>query len=271
MNLKFPLLIFAVLGLLTIFIASSAQAKDWLYFESINYPLLNDYTITPEDNNEISLKFLAGSTYSQLTLKMMTLVEKDNIGSFFTLPDGKTPATDLYFMNFTPISDNSFSIQPQAIIKYQPDDHYKEAYFYDWTILEFVKLESVRDEINKTLTVDLPKRQKIMIVLLNEPEIVGKASWYVHPKYENQLIAASRDFALDSKVNVYNLYNNKEVVVTIKDYGPKKCSDWTEKEQRLMGPCQDRVIDLSKTAFLKLATTTGVGILSSVKVTPIGN
>ena len=75
-----------------------------------------------------------------------------------------------------------------------------------------------------------------------------------YPKYRGELIAASRDFAKDSRVKVTNLYNDREVVVTIKDFGPKRCEDWTEREQRLMGPCQERVLDLSKTAFLKLAT-----------------
>lgn len=271
MNLKLPLLIIFAFSLFIIPNFNSVQAKDWLYFETINYPLTEDYNLIPQDNNEISLKFFTGSIDKNLTLKMMTIVEKDDIGNFFTIPEGKTPATDLYFMNFTPVSDDSFSIQPQVTLKYDQDSHYKEVYFYDWTIMEFVKLDSIRDELNKTLTIELPKRKKIMIALLNEPELVGKASWYVHPKFENQLIAASRDFAINSKVRVYNLFNDKEVTVTIKDYGPKKCSDWTEREQRLMGPCQDRIIDLSKLAFLQLATTTGVGVLSNVKITPIIN
>lgn len=268
MNLKLPLLTFFVLGLLMVPNIYSAQARDFLYFETIN-PLATDYTLIPEDNTDLSLKIFAGSNTSSLTLKMMTIVNKDEIGNFFTIPEGKKPATDLYFLNFTPISEDNFSVQPQLTLKYQPNDHYQEVYFYDWTILEFVKMDSVRDALNKTLTVDLPQRKKIMIAIFNEPEIIGQASWYVHPKYENQLIAASRDFALDSKLRVYNFYNNKEVIVTVKDYGPKKCVDWTEKEQRLMGPCQDRIIDLSKPAFLQLATTTGVGIISNVKITPI--
>lgn len=269
MNLKLPLLIIFLFSLLIIPNIHLAEAKDWLYFERINYPLLEDYNLTPADNSDISLKLFSNSTDKSLILKMMTIVQKDEIGNYFSLPEGKTPADDLYFMSFDPVADNTFTTQPQFTIKYEPDGFYKEVYFFDWTILEFVKLDSIRDELNKTLTVELPKRKKIMIVVLNEPEIVGKASWYVYPKYAGELIAASRDFAINTKVRVYNLYNNKEVIVTIKDFGPKKCSDWTEKEQRLMGPCQDRVIDLSKTAFLQLATSTGVGIISQVKITPI--
>ena len=248
-----------------------AKAKDFVYFGAIDYPLMEDYSITPEDNTDLTLKILAGSTKEKLILKALMIADQNSIANFFTLPIGRTPATDLYFIKFTPENEDNFLESPELKIKYESDNKYKEAYFYDWTILEFVKLESVRDEINKTLTVKLPKRKKIMIALFNEPEIIGKASWYVYPKYSGQLIAASRDFAIDSKVKVYNFYNDREVIVTIKDFGPKKCSDWTEKEQRLMGPCQDRVLDLSKEAFLKLATTTGVGIISQVRVTPVDN
>lgn len=269
MNLKLLLSTISIFSFILFLNIDQAKAEDFLYFESINYPLISDYNLIPENNSSISLKFFAGSTKSVLTLKMMTIVNKEEIGNFFTIPENKKPATDLYFINFTPIADDSFSISPKLTLKYETDGYYKEVYFYDWTILEFVKLDSVRDELNKTLTVELPKRKKIMVAIFNEPELVGKASWYVHPKYENELIAASRDFAIDSKLKVYNLYNNKEVVVTVKDYGPKKCSDWTEREQRLMGPCQERIIDLSKLAFLQLATSTGVGILNNVKVTPL--
>ncbi|NCN07426.1 hypothetical protein GW933_01900 [Candidatus Falkowbacteria bacterium] len=269
MRLKLSLFIFIFFILLSVLNSNFALARDWLYFKTINYPIVEDYDLVPEDNNDISLRFFANSTSEKLTLKMLTIVDKDSIGNFFTIPEGKSPATDLYFINFTPISDTSFAIQPTATLKYESDDHYKEVYFFDWTILQFVKLESVRDELNKTLTVELPKRKKIMLAIFNESEIIGKASWYVYPKYQGELIAASRDFAIDSKVLVHNMYNNKEVVVTIKDYGPKKCADWTEREQALMGPCQERVLDLSKAAFLELATSTGVGIISSVKVTPI--
>ena len=245
------------------------EAKDFVYFDSINYPLTEDYLAAPPDNTDLTLKILAGSTKENLILKALMIADQDSIANFFTLPIDRTPASDLYFIKFTPENENNFSDQPELTLKYEPDNKYKEVYFYDWTILEFVKLESVRDEINKTLTVKLPQRKKIMIAIFNEPELLGKVSWYVHPKYSGQLIAASRDFAIDSKVRVYNFYNDREVTVAIKDFGPKKCSDWTEKEQRLMGPCQDRVLDLSKEAFLKLATTTGVGIISQVRITPV--
>lgn len=264
---KLILLIIITFGLIVNL--SEASTKDFVHFDIINYPLNEDYLITPPDNSDLTIRIFADSVKEKLILKALMIVDQDSIGNFFALPIDRTPASDLYFIKFTPENEDNFLSQPQLTIKYQPDNKYKEVYFYDWTILEFVELESVRDEVNKTLSVKLPKRKKIMIVLFNEPELLGQASWYVYPEYSGQLIAASRDFAINSRVKVYNFYNEREVVVTIKDFGPKKCSDWTEKEQRLMGPCQDRVLDLSKEAFLKLATTTGVGIISQVRVTPV--
>lgn len=245
-----------------------ANASGFVHIRGISYPLEKDYLLT-SSNDEVTLKIFATSTKQSLTLKMMTIARLENINNFFTLPKNTTAASDLFFIKFTPTETGTFTTQPELTIRYESDDHYKEAYFYDWIHLKFVKLESVRSNLNNSLTVKLPDRKKIMIALFNEPELVGKASWYVYPKYRGELIAASRDFAIDSKVKVTNLYNNWETIVTIKDYGPKLCSDWTDKEQRLMGPCQERVLDLSKTAFLELATTTGVGIISNVKVTPI--
>ena len=67
---------------------------------------------------------------------------------------------------------------------------------------------------------------------------------------------------------------NKKVILNFssKEDGhdlSRKCADWTEEENRKMGPCQERILDLSKTAFLQLATSTGQGIISEVKVMPI--
>jgi rare lipoprotein A len=70
----------------------------------------------------------------------------------------------------------------------------------------------------------------------------------VHPKYKKELMAASTEYSFGSKVKVTNLANGKEVVVTIKDYGPVKA----------LHP--DRVLDLGKEAFKKIAST-GAGVI----------
>ncbi len=80
---------------------------------------------------------------------------------------------------------------------------------------------------------------------------VGKASWYA---YKGGDFAASPDYNKGSVLRVYNLDNNKFVDVTINDYGP----------DRSLHP--DRVIDLDKVAFSKIASL-GAGIIN-VKVEP---
>jgi D-alanyl-D-alanine carboxypeptidase len=81
---------------------------------------------------------------------------------------------------------------------------------------------------------------------------VGKASWYA---YKGGDFAASPDYNKGSVLRVYNLDNNKFVDVRINDYGP----------DRSLHP--DRVIDLDKVAFSKIASL-GAGIIN-VKVEPI--
>lgn len=247
---------------------SSVKAEDFVYIRQINYPLVNNYTLISPDE-EVELNIASGASKGELVVKMMNIVNQEKINHYFTYPDDITPASDLYFLKFSPYNGDIFSSLPEITLKYEADNHYKEVYYYSWLNLSFEKIESRRDTINNTLTFTIPNKRSVMFALFNEPELIGAASWYVYPKYRGELITASRDFAIDSKIKVTNLYNDKEVIVTVKDYGPKKCEDWTAEEQEKMGPCQERILDLSRTAFLELATTTGVGIISQVKVTPI--
>lgn len=91
------------------------------------------------------------------------------------------------------------------------------------------------------------------IVLSNQNILtVGTASWY---KYKNGLFAASPDFAKGSVLRVTNLANGKFVDVTINDFGP----------ERKKHP--DRVIDLDKVAFEKIASTKA-GLIK-IKVEPL--
>lgn len=86
------------------------------------------------------------------------------------------------------------------------------------------------------------------ILLVTEPtelatSTAGKASWYVHPRYRTVLMAASTIYPKGARVKVTNLKNNKSVIVTIKDYGPDPIRH------------PDRVIDLNKLAFSRIAST----------------
>jgi len=266
-RLIIPLLVLSSLSFVT---ALPVKAEKFFYLKGVDFPLKENYTIKSPDG-VVKLDIGVQSTKQPLTLKMMNIVSQDRINWFFTYPEGLEPTSDLYFVKFNPTGGDNFTSWPTITIQYQADDKYKEVYYYSWLDLSFKKIDSLRDPLNQTLVFTLPDKKSIMFALFNEPELTGRASWYVHPRYPNELMAASRDFAIDSKVRVINLQNNKEVIVTIKDYGPKRCADWTDLEQKLMGPCQERVLDLSKNAFLKLATSTNQGIISQIKITPVDN
>jgi len=92
------------------------------------------------------------------------------------------------------------------------------------------------------------------LIILGNKNILthGAASWY---KYKNGDFAASPDFAKGSVLRVTNLANGKFVDVTINDFGPERAKH------------PDRVIDLDKVAFGKIASTKA-GLIK-IKVEPL--
>ncbi len=258
---------FVALASIFLFCGQIAKASDFFFLKEVSYPLESDYILKTEDGL-LSLNVLASSTNDRFYLKMSNLARQDSINQFFTYPESSTPATDLYSIRLEGSKDITFTKQPRITLTYTESNKFNQLYYYDWYNLKFEKLDTVRDTIKHTLQFDFPAgKQSLQFAIFNEPELIGRASWYVHPKYENDLIAASVDFAKDTKLRVINLDNNKEVIVTVKDYGPKKCSDWTAEEQRKMGPCQERILDLSQVAFKKIASTSQ-GVIR-VKAIPI--
>ena len=92
------------------------------------------------------------------------------------------------------------------------------------------------------------------LIVLSNPDILvnGTASWY---KYKGGNFAASPDFAKGSILRVTNLANGKSVDVTINDFGPERATH------------PDRVVDLDKVAFQKIAATSD-GLIK-IKVEPL--
>ncbi len=203
---------------------------------------------------EVSLSAVRADAPDDLIVKLMTLASRERINHFFSYAEGIEPASDLYLAKFTPYDSGFFSEPPEVTVSYESDGGYKQPYYYSWRDLSFVKLEvSSRDALNQTISFQLPEKHSVMFALFNESRLTGLASWYVHPKYRGELIAASRDFGREAELTVRNSENGREVTVTVKDYGPKICRNWTDEELEKMGPCQERILDLSKTAFEVLA------------------
>ncbi len=133
------------------------------------------------------------------------------------------------------------------------DNHYKQVYFYDknysaWRPLptkDFPKEKFVRSLIHLPFA-------RIAVFADEEKLTVGKASWYA---YKGGDFTASPDFPKGSRLRVINIDNNKFIDVVVNDYGP----------ERALHP--DRVVDLDKVAFAKIANL-GAGIIN-VRVEPL--
>lgn len=161
----------------------------------------------------------------------------------------------------SPVYTYSFS-NPET---YDPSRPMEIKISYDKTN-NYLKQIFVLDELANTwqplMTKDDPQKKYVTatttttsakVVLLTNIDVltVGTASWY---KYKNGLFAASPDFKKGSVIKVTNLANNKSVEVTINDWGPERAKH------------PDRVIDLDKVAFQKLAST-GSGLIK-IKIEP---
>ncbi|MFH1662174.1 MAG: RlpA-like double-psi beta-barrel domain-containing protein [Candidatus Falkowbacteria bacterium] len=132
-------------------------------------------------------------------------------------------------------------------------NYHKQVFFYDKNFASWRPLPT-RDFPNEKFVrslIHLPFA-RIAVFSNSEAMTIGRASWY---KYKGGDFAASPDFPKGSRVRVHNDENGKFVDVVINDWGP----------ERDIFP--DRVIDLDKVAFSKLAST-GAGVID-VRVEPI--
>lgn len=211
-----------------------------------------DYSMeSPQNTVKVDV---AGSSHNEdVYLKVLMLAHKEEIGKYFDYGN-LVPAQDLYSIKVTPFKDGLFSAQPKVTVKYDNDGRLKNPYWFDWRDMQWKKIDAVRDVKRFTISFDLPAAEEVVFTLFDEPQLEGTASWYVHPKYKTELMAASTDFSFGTKLKVTALSSGKEVVVTVKDYGPDKSVH------------PDRVVDLSKEAFKVLAPT-GAGVIR-VRVEP---
>jgi len=198
----------------------------------------------------------AGTSTSDLPFQLFTLYPREEIANNFPVAEGLIPVSDLFVLALSSVNSSSTlaDFNPQIIFKYTNDNRLRNLYIWDPLSNAFIKLAAVKDLKRPMLTYNVPDYGQFVFALFEEKELVGKSSWYVHPRYRNELMAASTQFMRGSKVKVTNLDNNKSVVVTVKDWGPDP----------ILHP--DRVIDLNKIAFKRIASTRQ-GVIN-VKVEP---
>lgn len=230
-----------------------AQAQPFSYQEDSDNSR-QDYVLASPDKI-VDFKIYQDSAHPSHNIKFMQLAAADQISSYFSYDGSLQPASDLYLIRIPQFAPENFNQDPLISIKFETSSSIRGAYYYDWNSLKFVKLETLMDATSSLASFDWPDREELIFALFKDQELVGKASWYTHPRYRNEFIAASVDFPKNTKLKVINLSNNKAVIVTVKDYGPDKSVH------------PDRVVDLSKPAF-KVLSPLGAGVIK-VKVVKI--
>ena len=212
-----------------------------------------DFVLASPDNS-LSLTIDKDVLAADADVKISAIANKDQIAYSFTYDDQIEPSSDLFVAEVSSTADNSFVSSTVVHLNLTDQSRLQQVYFYNEQDSKFEKLENAKYESSSTISFTLTG-PKMMFALFEAHNLVGTASWYVHPRYKNSLIAASVDYPMNTKLKVINVANGKEVIVVVKDYGPDK----------QVHP--DRVVDLSKVAFKKLAPTSA-GVIK-VKVIPL--
>ena len=246
---KVKLVVFCVLvvGLLI----PVGQTGETTFITDINIDqatIIKGYTVVSEDEN-----FRLGIYPEVLAMETRVVVkqfDKDD----FTYPEEWQPVSDVY--EFDIFNKQAFQDEKPLLIRiktFEKTKMLKKIFFWNGVIDEWVELPSeVGDrEIMKSV-LHLPYAK--MVVLEHEEIIqIGDASWY---GYKGCLCAASPDYPKGSKLKVKDLDTQKEIIITVNDYGP----------DRSIFP--ERVIDLDKVAFMELGRLSW-GILHNILVTKI--
>jgi len=217
----------------------------------------NAPTTLVSSDSQITVSVPADPAAPQLFASLVDLAGRDQIAGFFSLPTGLSALTDAYFLRLNQPGEVPYATDNQITIAwhYSASAQMPVPHYYDWANLRFAPASSTYDAVNKTIsfTVPLTDRGHVLFALFGASEQVGTASWYVHPRYPTELMAASVDFPFGTKLRVTNPANGKSVVVTVKDYGPNKSIH------------PDRVIDLSKVAFAQIASTSA-GVIKVIVI-----
>lgn len=229
------MLVFSFIALLGV---SQAKAEDFFYLEPIAKDRTSDLVLS---SSQVTLNVPSATSTNDTWVKMTNIVPQDFIGSYFNFPANLGAQSDLFSIRFA--DEMTFAKTSTVTVKFPKGNKSSQLYFYNWATLSFEKMDAKQDLASSTFTFDYPKEKHfLMFAILGEPEFKGNASWYVHPKYRGQLIAASTQYPNGTKLKVTNLSNNKEVVVVVRDYGPDPNIH------------PDRVVDLSKEAFAAIAS-----------------
>lgn len=158
------------------------------------------------------------------------------------VPSGSRVVSDYYEFDFLRNDGNVGALvlpKPYTLVlKFTGDGTWRKSIrYYDDNRQTWVTLPSTTDVAHGYVRAITHLPYSRVAVFEDDVKEEGRASYYTHPKYPGQLIAASRDYAFGTQLNVQNVENGKSVVVTVRDYGPDAARH------------PDRIVDISKTAF----------------------
>ncbi|MFA6389105.1 MAG: RlpA-like double-psi beta-barrel domain-containing protein [Patescibacteria group bacterium] len=229
--------VFLLAGVLGNFSGEAAKGAGGIFKINLDLKTIEKgYTVSDPDGR-LKLSLVPGILSGDTGVEIQELDEK------FSYPwelEKISPVMQFEFNNKSAYDNHKpFYIQ----FSYNKDDSgLKQVFFYDkgaaaWRALptwDFPDQKFVRSLIH------LPFAR---IAVFSNPNILtkGKASWY---SYKKGMFAASPDFPIGSKLRVHvsGAKTDKYVDVTVNDYGPDRKTH------------PDRVVDLTKEAFKKIAS-----------------
>ncbi len=187
-------------------------------------------------------------------LSEATQVEVLELNEEMPLPWNLEKISNIYQFEFK--NKSAYDNHKPFYIQFNYDEEsydYKQVYFFDKNFNSWRPLPT-RDYPREKFVRSLIHLPFARLAIFSDDERMssGRASWYA---YRGGDFAASPDFPKGSVLRVVNMDNDKFVDVTINDYGP----------DRAIHP--DRVIDLDKIAFSKIASL-GAGIID-VRIEPL--
>ena len=222
----------------------------------LSVPIVATSSPAPISTSTIATSTLATSIIPVASSTVINL-EVSQVNETMSYPWQLTKLSQVYQFNFQPSLNQAAPGEKITLhVAYNEclkNQEYKQIFFWDDNSQAWKPLASTDNQKQKYLEAQTTLSAG-RIAVFSFPGVIttGQASWY---KFKGGNFAASPDFPIGSRVRVFNTDNNKFVDVTINDWGP----------ERALFP--NRVIDLDKVAFLKIAPA-GSG-LSNIRIQPL--
>jgi rare lipoprotein A len=249
-NLSIKIIAIAIISFSFLFsFNSNALAEDGSSSSSIyldKATIAKGYTVTGFEEN-LKLSLVPG------ILNEDTRVDMEEVRGM-SIPFNLEKLSSVYQFEFR--NKAAYDNHKPFYIQFSYDEEssdYKQVFFFDSNYNTWRPLPT-RDYPDEKFVRSLIHLPYARIAVFSYPDVMGQgdASWYA---YKGGNFAASPDFPKGSIIRVHNLDNDKYVDVEINDFGP----------DRSIFP--NRIIDLDKEAFKKIASTSA-GIIQ-VKIEPL--